>query len=358
MKKRVAVPVVTVGGITTPQLAEGILADGKADFVAMGRPLMADPELPKKSLLGREDDIRPCTGCHNCLMEMHDSHFVGCDVNPRFGREARISGAYTAPAAKKVVVVGGGPAGMQAAITAADCGHQVVLMEKAPALGGILRIFDDDPVKSRLKAFKEYFVSQVGKREIDLRLDTEATPELVEAEHPDAVIAAVGSRHIVPPIPGVDRPNVVTAMEAHEKGAEIGRKVVVIGGNLTGCETALTMLAEGRAPTIVEMSGELHPSTGLPVKFIIDDRLSEGVNILTNAKCVAIGDGVVVAETPGGLTEIEADTVVVAVGMRSNFEEADKFRYCAKEFRDIGDCLRAATVRSAVSDGFNAARDL
>lgn len=358
LKKRVNVPIVTVGAITDAAMAEEILRSGKADFVAMARELIADPELPIKSMRGEEDDIRPCIGCHNCLTFMHSTNLFGCDINPRAGRGSRIPAQHTAAVRRKVVVVGGGPAGMQAAITAHDSGHEVVLMESSGALGGILKAFDDDPVKYRMRRYKEYLVRQVEKRGIDLRLNYEATPALLKAEGADTIIAAVGSQPIVPSVPGVDGKNVMTAIQAHAPGAEIGQNVVIVGGNLVGCEAALSMLEHGKNPVIIEMTGKIHADSDIPVSFIMDQRLSAGVKVMTNARCTAISETGVTVESSEGEQTIAADTVILAVGMRSNYDLAESFRGCAPIVRNIGDSLTVGTVRNASRTGFFAARDI
>ncbi len=358
MKRCVKVPVVAVGGVNSAAQAEEILASGQADFVAMGRALIADPELPRKSQRGQEADIRPCIGCHNCLMQMHAIGYFGCDINPRAGRGSRIPESYTAPQPRRVVIIGGGPAGMQCAITASDAGHSVLLLEKAETLGGILCAFDHDPVKYRMRRYKEYLIRQLEKRPITVRLQTEATPEMVENEHPDVVVAAVGSSHIIPQIPGVDGGNVYTAMQAHALLDQLGSRVAVIGGNLVGCETALSLLESGRQPTIVEMTGRLHADLDVPVSLILDRALENGVQALTNARCTAIAQDGITAQTQDGERFVPADSVVLAAGMRSNCDLAEQFRSCAPEFYNIGDSLAVGTVRNCSRSGFMTARDL
>jgi 2,4-dienoyl-CoA reductase-like NADH-dependent reductase (Old Yellow Enzyme family) len=202
LKKRVNTPIAVVGAISDPEMAEEIIRNGAADFVAMCRTLIADPYWPEKAKHRREDDIIPCIGCYNCLDVMHKSHLLGCSVNPRSGRERRVMPVSPAFIKKNVIVVGGGPAGMQAAITASDRGHRVTLLEKSDALGGLLRISEGNEIKRMLNVYMNYLIKQLGKRPIRVILGAEATPETVASLVPDAIIVAAGSEPIVPAIPG------------------------------------------------------------------------------------------------------------------------------------------------------------
>ncbi|MDR1765461.1 MAG: FAD-dependent oxidoreductase [Lachnospiraceae bacterium] len=414
------VPIAVVGNITEPETAERILAEGKADFVAMCRGLIADPHWPNKARRGMEEDIIPCIGCYNCLDTMHATHFIGCDVNPRTGREHRIGEVSPARTPKKVVVVGGGPAGMQAAITACDRGHEVTLFEKSGALGGLLRIADENPVKNRLEKYKGYLVRQVGKRPIKVLLGTRASAATVEACAPDAVIVAAGSEPIVPDIPGADRGSCLTVAGLHEHGAHVGDRVVVIGGNLAGCETALYLRSLGKEATIVEMRGELYEGANEVIRHALEAKLREAsVRAYTGAQCVAVtnagvtvrsvgagvggagagtdagtdaggseagvdaqdagvaagagahdaGDAAVTdagagavhtqgGPGAGGTWTVPADTVVFAVGVRPAYETVAELADCAPDVVGVGDCVKAGSVREASRTGHYAALDI
>ncbi len=341
-------------------MAESIIAEGKADFVALCRALIADPEWTHKVQRGQEDEIRPCLECYNCLEVMHGNHYIGCDVNPRAGQEHRFAEVTPAKKPRQVTVVGGGPAGMQAAITAAERGHQVTLYEKSGQLGGILKITDNDPIKILVRRYKDYLVRQVNAAGVTVKLNTEAAPDLVEAGNPDVVIVAAGSSHIIPDIPGAGRPNVLTAIQAHESGAALGAKVVIVGGNMVGCETALFARTLGKEVTVVEMTDKLHADANWCVGPSLDEHFAEaGVRAITDGRCTGItGEGVQVMYRDGKTAIIPADTVILAAGMRSNREVFNNLYNCAPEVIAIGDCLQPGTIRQASRTGYFTARDI
>jgi 2,4-dienoyl-CoA reductase-like NADH-dependent reductase (Old Yellow Enzyme family)/thioredoxin reductase len=360
LKKRISIPVAVVGNITEPEMAESIVAEGAADLVAMCRAFIADPEWTNKVRRGHEDNIRPCLQCYNCLEVMHHTHYLGCDVNPRSGREHRFGEVTPAKTPRKVVVVGGGPAGMQAAITAAERGHQVTLYEKSARLGGILNVADNDPIKIRVKKYKDYLIRQVAKAGIKVELNTAASPEIVEALYPDVVIVAAGSRPIIPDIPGVNLPGVLTAITAHQPGAKLGNRVIIVGGNMVGCETALYVRGLGKDVTVLEMTPVLHADANWCVGPSLDEHFEEsGVRAIANARCTVITDtGVRVTYQTGKTEIIPADTVILAAGMRSNAEVFQSMYRCAPEVIPVGDCLQPATIRQASRTGYFTARDI
>jgi len=358
IKKEIDIPVAVVGAISDPDMAEEVIANGKADFVAMARALIADPKFPKKARRGATQEIRSCIGCYNCLELMHNRHLFGCDVNPRAGREHRIGPLLPTYTKRKVVVVGGGPAGMQAAITASQRGHRVILFEKTSALGGILKITDFDPLKYLLKKYKDYLITQIGKQQIEVRLNTEATVENVESESPDAIIIAAGSTPIIPSIPGALGNNVYSAIQAHMPDTRIGKKVVIVGGNLVGCETAISMKAKGKKVTIVEMSDQLYADANHIIGLAIQKRL-ENIDVIVSSKCIKISDnGATIENRDGRHLDLPADSVILAVGMRPEKEIVGKFQLSAFSVSIVGDCLRPGNIRQAIHTAFFAALDI
>ncbi|MDR3277414.1 MAG: FAD-dependent oxidoreductase [Oscillospiraceae bacterium] len=361
LKKRVNIPIAVVGAISRPEMAEEFIAGGVADFVALCRPLIADPAWPEKAKRGREDDIIPCIACYSCLDVMHKSHFLGCAVNPRSGREHRVPPIEPAAVKKNVVVVGGGPSGLQAAITAADRGHNVTLFEKSGALGGLLKISDENDIKWMLNGYKNYLIGQTLRRPIRVLLNTEATPGSVETYAPDTVIVASGSEPIVPKIPGVDGTNVFTCTEIHENRGSPGGRLVVVGGNLVGCETALYLKNLGKTEvTVLEMTGALHADLSDIVSMSLDGRMREaGIRAVTGARCVKISpDGVTARSEDGEEEFLPCDTVVLAVGLRPRRDVFESLLSSAADVIPVGDCVSPATVMQASRTAYFAARNL
>ena len=367
----ITIPVMAVGSMDDPVLAERGIADGSFDMIGLGRSLIADPELPNKLRRNQEEDVRPCLRCYHCLdrntgryntdkvlrFSTKCIHRFMCSVNPEIGQQHM----YFPPSgvSRKVVVVGGGPAGMQAALTAVERGHQVILMEKKEALGGALCFADKVPFKKVVKDYVEYLIRQVGKSSIDVRLGTEATPELVEAVSPDAVIVAIGAKPIVPPVPGVHGENVIMAIDACLHEETVGRRVVVVGGGQVGCEVALYLSGLGREVTIVEMRNTLAPDAGFTHRVGLIEKIEEQVTALTGTTCVEIAPhGVTVCDLSGAQSVIEADSVIVAVGFRALREEADAFLDAAFDVCAVGDCCHVGDINTATRSGYDAALSL
>jgi 2,4-dienoyl-CoA reductase-like NADH-dependent reductase (Old Yellow Enzyme family)/thioredoxin reductase len=361
VKKAVNIPVITVGGISDPAHAERILSEGKADIIGMGRALLADPELPNKARNGRNKEIIPCLRCNNCLVGVGYNDIITCAVNPQTGRELRWQTAPQPIAARTVLVVGGGPAGMKAAITAVERGHDVTLVEKSDSLGGLLKVSDYDPLKSDIRIFKNYLVN----RTLDLvkvRFSTEATPEFVKKLAPDVVIVAAGSSPIRPDIPGINGEKVITALEAHYNTAKVGKTVAVIGGGLVGCETGLFLAELGKKVTIVEMTNIIGEPLNWQHQIPLMRRMDETptLSYKTELRCVEItASGIKVADKQQGKEQmIEADTVVLAVGMQANSYVTDKLRDCVVNLYPIGDCVRPQKIREAMQGGYFTALDI
>ncbi len=366
IKKAVGIPVTVVGGINDPAMAEQIIAERKADFVALGRQALADPEFPNKALTGRTDEISPCLRC-GCFSpmpqkqgEMVPPKTFQCTVNPVTSKEFRMQIAPPAKTVRKVMVVGGGPGGMYAAITAAERGHDVTLVEKTYTLGGVLKFTDTDTYKDDLRKFKDSLISRINKLNINVRFDTEATTELVEEEDPDALIVAIGSRPIVPDIPGISSSNVMHALEIYQQPDKVGENVAMIGGGLAGCETGLHLAALGKSVTLVEMIDALAVDATESHRIALFDMMDDVIMFFTETKCMGItASGIEVINKDGSERFIEVDTVVYAVGMRSQMDRA--FRLCeaaSKQYFLVGDCLSPRKVKQAVHEGYHAAMDI
>ena len=362
MKKHVKIPVMTVGGINTPEHAEQVLAEGKADIIGMGRELICDPDFPNKARKGLRDEIIPCMRCNSCIAKLPPGgnfHF-GCSANPRIGRDRMLQRIQEPKASRKVVVVGGGPGGMMAAITAAERGHKVTLLEKSGALGGLLKIMDQEPSKWEVKRYKEFLVSKTCKTIGDIRFNTEATPEMVEAFNPDVVIAAVGSNPIVPNFPGVDKEKALTVMDIYYHTEKIGQNVVIIGGGLVGCEAALFLAERGKKVTIIEMLNKIgdpsYPHYNIPLVEAIDNNTNATYKLQT--KCVGVTPKGVRVEKNGKEEVIAADSVVFSVGQAPELETVEKLRDCATEFYSVGDCVEPQRIMEATRTGFFSAMNI
>lgn len=354
-------PIVTIGAISDPEMAEEILQDGKADIIGMVRALIADPWLPEKARLGKREDIRPCLRCLDCLSGMHMGPIFKCAVNPSAGREFRYRN-YVQPALckKKVLVVGGGPGGLQAAATAAQRGHDVTLCEKSDSLGGLLRFTDYDDLKIDLRRLKDWLITQTKKSGAKVLLNTEVTPDYVIAGNFEAVIVAVGSSPLILPIPGLDDPKVLHALQIYDRMDEIGKNVAQLGGGLVSCETALFLAEHGHSVTIIEMQSEVAPEAnwmhreGMMQSFAKCD-----ITCKTGLKVAEVEPTRVTAlDKDGNRHTVDCDSVVFAMGMRSNSALYELLRDTADVVIPVGDCVRARKSSQAISEGFWAAVNL
>lgn len=357
------IPVLTLGAFQHPDLMEETIATGGADLIAMARGTISDAYVPDKALHDKADEIIPCIRCFHCLDYGRNTAFA-CSVNPTVGREYRLKLLEEKPTErKKVVIVGGGPAGMEAAIVAAQRGHDVTLLEKADHLGGKLVFSRQTEFKKDLMKFMDYQIHMVDKLGVQVRLNTEATPELVASMEPDAVLAAVGADPIIPPIPGVDGKNVITAEQCYEKGLkgeDMGDHIAVLGGGLVGCETALYLsMYLGKRVTLIEMTRAIaQEEYSIPRQALVE-HMDEYVTYYCGVRCTGITQqGMEVADSFGNTALIEADTVVLAAGMRARSQQAEQFRGLSLFFEPIGDCVVAKNVRGATRSGYDAASRL
>jgi len=358
IKKVVNIPVVAAYRINDPILAEEILAQGKADLIGMARPLIADPELPNKAKEGRIEDIRPCIACNNCLDSMMGGTQVTCTVNARVGREAEWT-VERAERPKRVFVIGGGPGGMEAAALAARRGHDVTLFEKTGQLGGNLIPASVVSYKQEVSNLTNYLKTQVGKSGVKVRLGQEIGAAFIGRERPDVVIMATGTRPIIPDIPGVRGVNVVTAVQVLNGEKDVGKRVIIVGGGMVGCETAEFLAEKGKEVTILEMLERVGADIGRTVRWIVMGRLRDaGVRMETGTKVVEITGNGVRASRNEELEFFEGDTVVLAVGLEPDKEMAQELEGKVSSLYPIGDCVEARKVIQAIEDGFRVAREI
>jgi 2,4-dienoyl-CoA reductase-like NADH-dependent reductase (Old Yellow Enzyme family)/thioredoxin reductase len=350
--------VATVGALADPALMEEIIASGQADVVEVARGLIADPDLPTKARLGREGEINKCMRCLACFSSLMIKGQFVCALNPVIGHEVENKWEVQPAKPKKVLVAGGGIAGMRAALTAAARGHEVTLCEKSDKLGGVLRCEDGVSFKTHLGEFLDNQAREVANAKIDLRLGTAVTPELAKSIAPDVIIAALGARPVTPKIPGIE--NAVGAEDVYYNTDLAGKKVVVLGGGLVGAELAIHLARLGREVTIIEMLDALSDGGNLLQGLAIRLELGrQNVDVNLSAKALDITKAGVLVETKdGGQKTFAADTVIYAVGQRPLSDEADALRFLAPEFHQIGDCLTPKNIVEATRAAYNITRDL
>jgi 2,4-dienoyl-CoA reductase-like NADH-dependent reductase (Old Yellow Enzyme family)/thioredoxin reductase len=361
VKSSVKIPVGVINRINDPVLADELIIEGKVDLVWMMRPLVADPELPKKAEEGRLDEIRTCIACNTC----HDIlcqgwfHETRCAVNPDAWREG-VSHLEPSLRKKNVLIVGGGPAGMEAARISALIGHNITLWEKDNKLGGLLNLAAIPPLKGEIMSIPRYYTSQFKKLGVKVELNKHATPALVKQLKPDVIIIASGSSTFFPPIPGIDKSLVVDARKVLEGSAKVGNNVVVIGGGEVGIETAEFLGTQGKKVTLVEILptiGELMVRD--VIDYVIDQLVQHKVEILTGTKVEEItGDGIVVSNKDQQKRVIKTDNVIIATGAKPDKTVQNALQGLAREVYLAGDCLVPSNIRVAVHQGNMTARML
>lgn len=381
IKKYVKTPVATVGALADPELMEEIIATGKADIVEVARGLIADPDIPIKAMLGKEDEINQCMRCLACYAHHMKRANYRCSINPEIGNEHEMKHDIPPKHLKKVLVAGGGVGGMQAALTAHERGHEVILCEKSERLGGVLRCEELVPFKERTERYLDHQVHMLEKSGVDVRLNTEVTPELAKEIKPDVIIAAMGADILEPRfIKGWDRPNVIAAEELYTCPDTAGQRVVILGGGLVGMELAAFLGMKGKDVTILEMMPTLNDGgNNLHGLALSGEFETYGVKVSPSTKAIEITEEGVIGEFTGAKPEapqmqfdtphykpmgesgtmlFPADTVAYALGRTPRRSAALALRECAPEFHMIGDCVAMKNIQAATSAGYFTARDI
>jgi len=355
IKKAVKLPVISVGRINDPAIAEKILEDRCADFVAVGRSMIADPDFPKKAVAGSWNKIRRCIGCNECIEHIFRYEPIACSINPDVGREEDVAAQRKVRSTpKRVCIVGGGPAGMSAAIAARERQHRVSLFEQGPQLGGKLQLARVPKFKEDISTLMGSLIDEVTAAGVDVRLGKEATVEDIVAERPDIVILATGAVPSIPPIKGLSQRHIVMAESVLSGEASVKGDVVVVGGSATGCEVAMLLAEQGHNVTILEMFRLL---AGVPYgvrRIMLRGLDSLRINAVTSATVREITNSEVLFDDKGGQKSIRTDAVVLAVGYRPSTSLANELTSRHMNYILIGDCSQPRKILHAIREGTQA----
>lgn len=362
LKKVVNVPVIIAGRMDNPDMACKALADGKLDAVGLARPLLTDPDYVNKLRAGKIEDIRPCLSCHDgCFARKVEGKRGSCAVNPECGREL-ITGIQPANKVKEVMVIGGGPAGMEAARVSAIRGHKVTLYEASDKFGGNLKAAGAPDFKEDDRELVKWYENQLNTLNVKINMNTKVTKEMVLNENPDTVYVATGSTHIKLNLPGMDRENVSNASEVLLGKKEVGDSCVIIGGGLVGCELALSLSQQGKKVTVVEALDDILKG-GCPLapmnEWMLRDLIKfHNINIQANSRIVAVNDEGAVLNVQGSEQTIEADNVIIACGFKKEDGIFEELKYDIAEIYNIGDSRKVRNIRGAIWDAYEVARSI
>ncbi|MDR0861753.1 MAG: NAD(P)/FAD-dependent oxidoreductase [Oscillospiraceae bacterium] len=366
VKKHVKTPVATVGAFTDPAHMEEVLASGGADVIELARELIADPDMPIKARMGRDGDITKCMRCFTCFSNLLNTKQFSCAVNPEIGAELAVTQIPDAKFSRTVLVAGGGVAGMEAALTAAERGHRVILCEKSSQLGGALRCETNVPFKAKLSQYLDLQARRVAEAGVDIRLNTPVTTELARELAPDAIIAALGATPVKPQIEGISL--AIGAEEVYLNPELAGERVAILGGGLVGTELAIYLASrkkqngESGHVVLIEQLPELSDGGNQLHGLALDVQLRElPIIVSTSTKVLKIQKNAefdvtdVICEQTGDATIYHVDTVIYAVGQRPLWDATDALRDCAPEFYEVGDCTAPKNIRAATKSAYFAA---
>lgn len=361
-KEAVNIPILAGGRMNDPDIAEAAIRDGKIDAVVMGRAALADPEYPNKVLTGHTERIRPCIACNQgCITRLQQGKQPTCAVNPTAMREMRLA-MRPCVQPKKVVIVGGGAAGMEAARIAATRGHKVSLYEKNTELGGNLIPGGSHSFKKEVRDLNAWYQNELSLLPVEIHTGETVTAEQLKTVGADVIILATGSVPVMPNVPGIKDEKVIGCMDAFAHLEKIGQKVAVIGGGLVGCEMALEYAQDGKEVTVVEAlpkilsAGILSP---IPNGQMIPDLFEYyHVNVLENHKLSAVENGKAVLECDGQKKELDADSIVIAVGFRPAPSMIQELQGCGAVVYEIGDEQQVSTILHAVWDGYEVGNNI
>jgi 2-enoate reductase len=355
LKKRVSFPIIAAGKLGNPQLAEQALREGTADMIALGRPLLADSQWVEKVFRRQEKDIRPCIGCHEGCFRLpaQQSKPATCSVNPVCGRERNYpSGVTNHP--QSVLIIGAGVAGMEAARIAALRGHRVYLFEKDSTLGGRLREACVPDFKKDLKKLLEWYEGQIGRSRIEFHLDCEVTPQLIADLDFDLAVLATGSVPLVPKIPGIKEELVVSCGHVLSGKKEVGKEVLILGGDLEGCETAVWLSQRGKTVRIIDLLDTIATNIHLANRQMLMDMMEESkVEIILKGQITQVNRNGISLVHEGENRFLECHSLVLAAGMTPLRSLSEALKEKGKPFYEVGDCQSPRNVHYAILDGFN-----